>query len=79
MRLGVSRKSRHASKSSACVGVVAAALRRSVRLFQNGGPRAGESAGTSVGSPRWSKNLSMLAGFVTSAMSLARAPQRLQA
>jgi len=30
-------------------------------LFQNGGPRAGDIGGASVGSPRCLKNLSMLA------------------
>ena len=52
------------------------AERRSTRLFQYGGPRAGSRAGGSVGSPRWRSTRLMEPGSVTIATSFMRAPQR---
>ena len=50
----------------------------STRLFRNGGPRAGDIGGASVGSPSFLKNLSMLARSVTSALIFMRPPQLVQ-
>ena len=48
------------------------ALRRRTVLFQYGGPRLGERAGTSVGSPSAERKRAMFLGSVTMATSFIR-------